>query len=332
MIRDLQAKEDVPGRLPLLVPVPNRGQTDAVGRNLWHPNPAFGELGLFVWLGKLVGICLRSDLKVDLCLSALVWKGLVGEVVVLRDMAQFDKALHSRLDSMLDEGTLRAQGITQENFEDVYCQTFEFAANSGEEGSGGGAGGAGAGNSEGSLVELKDGGSDIDLTWYNRHEWCDLVARLRLHEADRQVAAIRAGLVQVVPADALCLFTHLELEALVCGTPEIDVKLLKRTCRYSGVSQSDSCVKHFWTALESFDQKQRADFLQFVWGHSRLPSRLVGDDSLYITPLHHATPDMALPVTHTCFFQLELPNYTSAEICSDRLLYAAQNCTFFANG
>merc|ERR1711924_486863 len=117
----------------------------------------------------------------------------------------------------------------------------------------------------------------------------------------------------------LALFTGGELEAQVCGTTEIDAGLLKQTCRYSGLSPSDACVQHFWAALESFDTAQRADFLQFVWGHSRLPSKLVGDDSLYLTPLQHAHPLQALPVSHTCFFQLELPAYTSVEVRRDRL-------------
>ena len=67
MITDLQAPMSMPGRLPLLVPVPNKDQSDATGRGKWHPNPRFAELrrgdegaALFSWLGKLLGIALRT--------------------------------------------------------------------------------------------------------------------------------------------------------------------------------------------------------------------------------------------------------------------------------
>ena len=37
-------------------------------------------------------------------------------------------------------------------------------------------------------------------------------------------------------------------------------------------------------------------------------------------------PDALFPVAHTCFFSLELPAYTSAAICRERLLYAITHC------
>jgi hypothetical protein len=35
--------------------------------------------------------------------------------------------------------------------------------------------------------------------------------------------------------------------------------------------------------------------------------------------------DRALPSSHTCFFQLDLPEYSSYEILRDRLLYACEH-------
>ena len=181
-------------------------------------------------------------------------------------------------------------------------------------------------------MELVDGGRDIPLTWGRREEWAQAVGKLRLFESERQIEAIREGLATIVPLDVLSLFTWREVELMVCGSPEIDIELLKSTCRYSSLSSSDRRCANFWEAFERFTQQERAAFLQFTWGRGRLPNRLVGDDSLYLTPMHHHTPDEALPVSHTCFFQLELPDYSTAEIAYEKILYAIFNCNFFAEG
>ena len=37
-------------------------------------------------------------------------------------------------------------------------------------------------------------------------------------------------------------------------------------------------------------------------------------------------PDISLPVSHTCFFTLDLPEYSSFEIMYKKLLYAIKFC------
>ena len=47
---------------------------------------------------------------------------------------------------------------------------------------------------------------------------------------------------------------------------------------------------------------------------------------IWVWAVATAHPDAAYPVAHTCFFSLELPAYSSAAICHDRMLYAITNC------
>jgi E3 ubiquitin-protein ligase HERC2 len=42
--------------------------------------------------------------------------------------------------------------------------------------------------------------------------------------------------------------------------------------------------------------------------------------------LHHNNPDIALPTSHTCFFSLEVPKYSSFEILKEKLKYAISHC------
>lgn len=56
----------------------------------------------------------------------------------------------------------------------------------------------------------------------------------RLHEFDAQVAAVREGLSKVVPVPLLALFSGVELETMVCGSPDIPLNLLKSVATYKG--------------------------------------------------------------------------------------------------
>jgi len=113
------------------------------------------------------------------------------------------------------------------------------------------------------------------------------------------------------------------LEERIVGVSHIDVELLKNKTEYDGFSLESPSVKYFWSAMESFSQVELQQFLHFVWGRSRLPpeGRWVGRFKLS----KGSRIDM-LPLAHTCFFQLELPEYASEEIMRDRLLFAINEC------
>lgn len=84
--------------------------------------------------------------------------------------------------------------------------------------------------------------------------------------------------------------------------------------------QSDKACKNFWSALASLNDEQRSKFLRFVWGRSRLPRGGDWERPFRITKRQGG--DRQLPVGHTCFFQIELPSYSSVEIARKRLLTA----------
>ena len=40
----------------------------------------------------------------------------------------------------------------------------------------------------------------------------------------------------------------------------------------------------------------------------------------------HSNPDLALPTSHTCFFSIDLPRYSSYEVLKNKLKYAITHC------
>ena len=178
-------------------------------------------------------------------------------------------------------------------------------------------------------MALLPNGAEIDVTFDNRLEFCDEVLQARLHEGQQQCDAILQGLSYIVPQRALALLTWEQLELLACGAKDIDLDILRTRTKYGvGVSPGQRHVRYLWQALRRFTPERRGLFLRFVWGRTRLPSTPAewGDARFTLHTRHSSNPDAAFPVAHTCFFSLELPVYSSAAICYERLLYAITNC------
>ena len=78
-----------------------------------------------------------------------------------------------------------------------------------------------------------------------------------------------------------------------------------------------------WKSLEALDEEERENFLRFCWGRSRLP--VAKDGWTHKFAVHPKSgDDNALPTGHTCFFQIDIPRYTSQEILEKRLRTAVK--------
>jgi len=179
--------------------------------------------------------------------------------------------------------------------------------------------------SNGKDVAVKPNGHNLPLRYEQRAEYVELSIQTRLHESDVQIRAIRKGLHAIVPENMLALFSWLDLELMVCGNPEIDLDLLRKHTKYQSISPHSSLVKNFWKTLESFNTNERQAFIRFVWGRSRLP--LSDSDWTQNFTIHALRAgDDKLPISHTCFFSLELPMYSSYKVMRKKILFAIFNC------
>jgi len=178
-------------------------------------------------------------------------------------------------------------------------------------------------------VDLKPNGSMLRVTFENRFEFVDLCYEARLAEHDPLIDAIRRGIDKIVPIDALNVLNWRELEMLICGKKEINIKLLRRHTNYSaGLSASNAHIVWFWEVLSEFNEENKSKFIRFAWAQERLPS---DDDEfirthtrLMIKPpsSNKANQDELLPKADTCFFNLELPKYSTKSILREKLLLA----------
>ena len=86
-------------------------------------------------------------------------------------------------------------------------------------------------------------------------------------------------------------------------------------------------IKNFWKAMSNFTNEERMLYLKFVWGRSRLPLSAEGFDSKHkIARDYSNNPNNHLPLSHTCFFTIDIPSYSTYEILYNKILYAIRFC------
>ena len=120
-----------------------------------------------------------------------------------------------------------------------------------------------------SLLPDQDG-SKVPVTEQNKQEYVALKCAFRMEYAiKKQLAALREGFFEVIPREYIQIFNEQELELLISGLPQIDVEDLRLNTEYHKYTPQSLQMQWLWRALRSFDQADRARFLQFVTGTSK---------------------------------------------------------------
>jgi hypothetical protein len=297
-------------QLDILSPIPNYKRDVGQNKEKFMPNPhANTQLHLewFRFIGIMMGIGLLSSNIIELDFPSIVWKKIVNKEVTVEDLEMIDHEIYNSMASLRE---IDKKGINEENFNDYIFDQFITKS------------------SEGLDVELIKDGKKKKVTYHNRIEYADMVENYRLNEINHQVDAIKEGLFSIIQPRFFSIFTWNEIENLICGTPDIDINILKKHTIYEGYNISSREIKDFWAILTSFTKKEKSNYIRFVWGRSRLPV----SEEKFTSPMKiqkyvkSKRPDDYLPLSHTCFFSIELPPYSSKSIMREKLLYAITHC------
>jgi hypothetical protein len=278
-------------------------------RNCWVPNPAATsrlQLEQFEFVGKMMGLALRTRNLFAMDLPSLVWKPLLGQRVNMKDIEAIDVLSTNAIKDLRLDDTMPVELYNTEMSE------IKFTTR----------------GVDSKVHELCTGGAKRSLSYANRHEYASLLKKFRVNEFSVQTSAIRRGLGKVVPLEALGLFSWRELETMVCGTrfSRDQVALLKAKTTFNAYSNNDQHIQWLWDILENdFNDEQRAMYLTFVWGRSRLPTTAAEFDTNHKIS-SRSGGDAAFPMAHTCFFTIDLPQYSSRAVMSQRIATAISMC------
>uniref|UniRef100_A0A6Q2XRL6 HECT-type E3 ubiquitin transferase n=1 Tax=Esox lucius TaxID=8010 RepID=A0A6Q2XRL6_ESOLU len=299
MCQELQS-----GVVDLLIHTPNSSTDVGSNTDRFLLNPAAASedhMVQFRFLGILMAVAIRTKKPLDLHLAPWVWKQLCCIPLGGPDLEEVDLLTYRSLHGILHLDNSALAGITEPPLNRPPSSL------------------------DGKLVPVVPGGHNISLTFSNRNDYVERALDYRLHEMDRQVAAVREGMSSIIPVPLLSLLTARQLEQLVCGLPEVSVDMLKKVVRYRDITDSHQLISWLWQSLEEFANEERVLFLRFVSGRSRLPSN-PADITQKFQIIKVDRPVNGLPTAQTCFFQLRLPPYTSQAILAERLRYSIHNC------
>ena len=142
-----------------------------------------------------------------------------------------------------------------------------------------------------------------------------------------QIGAFKSGFHELIPIELISIFDSKELELLISGLPEVDLEDLQANTDYHNYTKDSQVIVWLWEVLHEFSHEERAEFLQFVTGSSKVPlegfKALPGLGGLQKFQIHKSfTSHDRLPTAHTCMNQLDLPKYPTKEKLKNRLKIA----------
>lgn len=136
--------------------------------------------------------------------------------------------------------------------------------------------------------------------------------------------AIKEGVNYVINLNICKFLNAKQIETRATGSKTLDLALLKKITVYEGgVSATEQHIQIFWQVLESFNDEEKSLYLKFVWGRARLPAST--DQKHKIVSMTY-NANACLPVSHTCFFTLDMPRYPEFAIARDRIYFAIRFC------
>jgi hypothetical protein len=179
---------------------------------------------------------------------------------------------------------------------------------------------------DGTEVELCPGGRKRKVTLENLEEYLELLIKERLSRFDTQMKYIKEGINLIIPESILFFMTWQDVDMRATGAKTVDIDTLKSITIYDSCKVDSPVVEMFWKVFATLNEEQRSKYLKFVWGRSRLPVSLEGLNRKHCIEYFKSRAKDSLPISHTCFFRIDLPDYTSEEILKRRLLYAIEYC------
>uniref|UniRef100_A0A1I7U902 HECT-type E3 ubiquitin transferase n=1 Tax=Caenorhabditis tropicalis TaxID=1561998 RepID=A0A1I7U902_9PELO len=241
----------------------------------------------FHQLGRLVGLAVYNSTLVPFPFPLALYKYILAIPPTLEDLCELSPTEGKSLQSLLDyEGN---------DVEDVFGLTFSMTINV---------------LGEPKTIELMPGGEEKPVTYLNREEYVWNYVRHRLelgynNEIAEQAKQFRKGFCDVLHSRVLLNFQPRELMELVVGNENYDWNEFRDLVIYKGeYSPSHAAIQAFWKAFFALDENERKKFLQFLSGSTRLPVAGMKELNAAIQP----SSSESLPVAHTCFNLLDLPN------------------------
>ncbi|XP_064606987.1 E3 ubiquitin-protein ligase HUWE1-like isoform X3 [Liolophura sinensis] len=266
------------------------------------------HLSYFKFVGRIIAKAIYDNKLLECYFTRSFYKHIIGQTVKVNDMESEDFSFYQGLIFLLENN------VNDLGYELMFSTEIqEFGVTESR--------------------DLKPNGRNIMVTEENKREYVRLVCQMKMTGAIRkQLNSFLEGFYDIIPKRLISIFNEQELELLISGLPTIDIDDLKANTEYHKYQTTSLQIQWFWRALRSFDQADRARFIQFVTGTSKVPLQgfafLEGMNGTQKFQIHRDDRSTdRLPSAHTCFNQLDLPAYETYDKLKHMLLMAVNECS-----
>ncbi|XP_076066070.1 putative E3 ubiquitin-protein ligase HECTD2 [Oratosquilla oratoria] len=288
-------------------------------RLYWFSIAQQGSLREYNLIGVLMGLAVYNSIILDVRFPSICFRKLLSPPVIpaFEHMA-VGVAKTPALDDLAEIMPEVAHGLREllayeGDVEEDMCLTFQVSL---EE------------FGQPRTFNLRENGANLPVTNENREDFVNLYLDWILNTAIyEQFRAFYLGFHTVCASNALIMLRPEEVEMLVCGSPTLDLRELRKVTEYDGYSEDHPIVRYFWEVVGEMPLEQQKQFLLFTTGSDRIPVGGMGEMAFKLSCWKGRT-DM-LPQAHTCFNQLVLPPYKDKETLREKLVIAIANAEGF---
>ncbi|KAG6969402.1 hypothetical protein JG687_00003248 [Phytophthora cactorum] len=263
------------------------------------------HLAYFEFAGRLVGKAILEEHLMPVHLALPFLKHILGVPISFSDLQFLDDEIYN-------------SALMVKKIDDIEPLCLDFTATRIVDG-------------KPEIVELVEGGANIDVTRENRSRYLDALFKYHvLGSVSDQLLSFLTALYDVVPEGLLKLFDYQELELLMCGVPSIDVEDWKKHTDFKFFTHNFPTelelnnIEWFWEVVEDMRNEDRVRLLQFATGTSRVPAQgfkgLISSDGRvrrFNVAFAGANQSFLFPKAHTCFNRLDLPIYNSKVVLAE---------------
>jgi hypothetical protein len=160
------------------------------------------------------------------------------------------------------------------------------------------------------------------------------ISSILVEQREPCLLAIKAGFIEALralseeAAPFMSLLSHTDWRVMLCGDPAVSAQQVLSAMRFSGFNKKSNVPTWLKEILLSFSEDYLRKFLVFVTGSPSLSSTGTGSGKVEIN-VRCQLRSGALPVAHTCFLHLDVPDYKDRDTLQAKLPYAIQNAQGF---
>ncbi|KIK51665.1 hypothetical protein GYMLUDRAFT_50398 [Collybiopsis luxurians FD-317 M1] len=273
-------------------------------------NPASGDhpghLDDFKFIGRCLGLAIFHRRFSEAYFVVSLYKMILQKEVALADLECINAEIYSRMIWILENDMTNVIGVTFTTTEEQFGNTV--------------------------TIELKPGGARIPVTEKNKREYVKCAIDYYISkQVKEQFDAFMSGFNDLIPQNLITIFDEHELDLLINGMSNIDVKDWQTFTEYQGYKLTDEVIQWFWKCVSGWTPERKCRLLQLATGSSRVPINgfqdLQGSDGPKQFIICRSDDPSQLPKGNPRFNRIDLPWYKDYATLEHKLTLAVAGTT-----